>query len=157
METDEQEDESSQDQELPSENENSQSEDSVGGDNELENGVVAPPNSTKEQQTATHNRRRLFTFQFNNMGKTDFLLIKEDAKLIRFDEAHLRLSGKKSASSDGDTCHEDYGTFTGCSFCYFTDRSYLSLDWEPEMKKKYFDETVVEVKLYCSCFKSVFL
>uniref|UniRef100_A0A8D3BUR2 Ubiquitin carboxyl-terminal hydrolase n=1 Tax=Scophthalmus maximus TaxID=52904 RepID=A0A8D3BUR2_SCOMX len=26
----------------------------------------------------------------------------------------------------------------------FTDRSYLSLDWEPEMKKKYFDETVVE-------------
>lgn len=29
----------------------------------------------------------------------------------------------------------------------FTDRSYLSLDWEPEIKKKYFDETVVEVKL----------
>lgn len=28
----------------------------------------------------------------------------------------------------------------------FTDRSYLSLDWEPEIKKKYFDETVVEVK-----------
>lgn len=26
-----------------------------------------------------------------------------------------------------------------------TDRSYLSLDWEPEIKKKYFDETVVEV------------
>lgn len=30
--------------------------------------------------------------------------------------------------------------------CLSTDRSYLSLDWEPEMKKKYFDETVVEVK-----------
>lgn len=30
-------------------------------------------------------------------------------------------------------------------FFVFTDRSYLSLDWEPEMKKKYFDETVVEV------------
>lgn len=28
----------------------------------------------------------------------------------------------------------------------FTDRSYLSLDWEPEIKKKYFDETVIEVK-----------
>lgn len=28
----------------------------------------------------------------------------------------------------------------------FADRSYLSLDWEPEIKKKYFDETVVEVK-----------
>lgn len=95
METDEQDDESSQDQELPSENENSQSEDSVGGDNELENGVVAPQNSTKGQPTAGHNRKRLFTFQFNNMGKTDFLLIKEDTKLIRFDEAHLRLSGKK--------------------------------------------------------------
>lgn len=27
----------------------------------------------------------------------------------------------------------------------FSDRSYLSLDWEPEIKKKYFDETVVEV------------
>uniref|UniRef100_A0A671TT05 Ubiquitin carboxyl-terminal hydrolase n=1 Tax=Sparus aurata TaxID=8175 RepID=A0A671TT05_SPAAU len=52
METDEQDDESSQDQELPSENDNSQSEDSVGGDNELENGVVGPQNSTKGQQTA---------------------------------------------------------------------------------------------------------
>uniref|UniRef100_A0A8C5NFV1 Ubiquitin carboxyl-terminal hydrolase n=1 Tax=Gouania willdenowi TaxID=441366 RepID=A0A8C5NFV1_GOUWI len=50
METDEQDDESSQDQELPSENENSQSEDSVGGDNELENGVDAPQSSTKSQQ-----------------------------------------------------------------------------------------------------------
>ena len=36
METDEPDDESSQDQELPSENENSQSEDSVGGDNDSE-------------------------------------------------------------------------------------------------------------------------
>ncbi|XP_032361034.1 ubiquitin carboxyl-terminal hydrolase 15 isoform X2 [Etheostoma spectabile] len=114
METDEQDDESSQDQELPSENDNSQSEDSV--DNELENGVVGPQNSTKGQQTAGHNRKRLFTFQFNNMGKTDFTLIKEDTRQIRFDEGHLRLS----------------------------DRSYLSLDWEPEIKKKYFDETVVE-------------
>uniref|UniRef100_A0A3Q3L255 Ubiquitin carboxyl-terminal hydrolase n=1 Tax=Mastacembelus armatus TaxID=205130 RepID=A0A3Q3L255_9TELE len=116
METDEQDDESSQDQELPSENDNSQSEDSVGGDNELENGVVGPQNSTKGHQTAGHTRKRLFTFQFNNMGKTDFSLIKEDTRQIRFDEGHLRLS----------------------------DRSYLSLDWEPEIKKKYFDETVVE-------------
>uniref|UniRef100_A0A671TR01 Ubiquitin carboxyl-terminal hydrolase n=1 Tax=Sparus aurata TaxID=8175 RepID=A0A671TR01_SPAAU len=91
METDEQDDESSQDQELPSENDNSQSEDSVGGDNELENGVVGPQNSTKGQQTAGHNKKRLFTFQFNNMGKTDFSLIKEDTRQIRFDEGHLRV------------------------------------------------------------------
>uniref|UniRef100_A0A8C6KFL0 Ubiquitin carboxyl-terminal hydrolase n=1 Tax=Nothobranchius furzeri TaxID=105023 RepID=A0A8C6KFL0_NOTFU len=116
METDEQDDESSQDQELPSENENSQSEDSVGGDNELENGVVTPQISSKGEQTVGPTRKRLFTFQFNNMGKTDFSLIKEDTKQIRFDEGHLRLS----------------------------DRSYLSLDWEPEIKKKYFDETVIE-------------
>jgi len=32
------------------------------------------------------------------------------------------------------------------TFFLLTDRSYLSLDWEPEMKKKYFDETLVEVK-----------
>uniref|UniRef100_A0A671TUP5 Ubiquitin carboxyl-terminal hydrolase n=1 Tax=Sparus aurata TaxID=8175 RepID=A0A671TUP5_SPAAU len=83
METDEQDDESSQDQELPSENDNSQSEDSVGGDNELENGVVGPQNSTKGQQTAGHNKKRLFTFQFNNMGKTDFSLIKEDTSAMR--------------------------------------------------------------------------
>lgn len=31
-------------------------------------------------------------------------------------------------------------------FHFLPDRSYLSLDWEPEIKKKYFDETVVEVK-----------
>lgn len=90
METDEQDEESSQDQELPSENDNSQSEDSV--DNELENGVVGPQNSTK--QTAGRSRKRLFTFQFNNMGKTDFSLIKEDTRQIRFDEGHLRLSGR---------------------------------------------------------------
>uniref|UniRef100_A0A8D0DE10 Ubiquitin carboxyl-terminal hydrolase n=1 Tax=Sander lucioperca TaxID=283035 RepID=A0A8D0DE10_SANLU len=99
METDEQDDESSQDQELPSENDNSQSEDSV--DNELENGVVGPQNSTKDQQTAGHNRKRLFTFQFNNMGKTDFTLIKEDTRQIRFDEGHLRLSGR-NRSKDVD-------------------------------------------------------
>jgi len=92
METDEQDDESSQDQELPSENDNSQSEDSV--DNEQENGVVGSQNSTKGQQTAGLNRKRLFTFQFNNMGKTDFSLIKEDTRQIRFDEGHLRLSGR---------------------------------------------------------------
>lgn len=107
METDEQDDESSQDQELPSENDNSQSEDSVGGDNELENGVVAPQHSStkgqqqQQQQTTTstttggHSRKRLFTFQFNNMGKTDFSLIKEDTRQIRFDEGHLRLSGEE--------------------------------------------------------------
>uniref|UniRef100_A0A8D0AWA8 Ubiquitin carboxyl-terminal hydrolase n=1 Tax=Sander lucioperca TaxID=283035 RepID=A0A8D0AWA8_SANLU len=98
METDEQDDESSQDQELPSENDNSQSEDSV--DNELENGVVGPQNSTKDQQTAGHNRKRLFTFQFNNMGKTDFTLIKEDTRQIRFDEGHLRLSGRNRSKHE---------------------------------------------------------
>lgn len=102
METDEQDDESSQDQELPSENDNSQSEDSVGGDNELENGVVGPPNSTKGQQTAGQNRKRLFTFQFNNMGKTDLSLIKEDTRQIRFDEGHLRLSGRELQRQGND-------------------------------------------------------
>ncbi|KAL2102270.1 hypothetical protein ACEWY4_001438 [Coilia grayii] len=115
METDEQDDESSQDQELPSECDNSQSEDSVVGDNELENGV-GQENSTKGPPPLAGHKKRLFTFQFNNMGKTDFSLIKEESRQIRFDEGHLRLS----------------------------DRSYLSLDWEPETKKKYFDETVTE-------------
>ncbi|XP_036374081.1 ubiquitin carboxyl-terminal hydrolase 15-like isoform X2 [Megalops cyprinoides] len=114
METDEQDDESSQDQELPSENDNSQSEDSVGGDNDLENGI-GPDQTTKGQPFAGH-KKRLFTFQFNNMGKTDYSYIKEEPKEIRFDEGHLRLS----------------------------DRSYLSLDWEPDVKKKYFDESVAE-------------
>lgn len=36
-------------------------------------------------------------------------------------------------------------------FFFFLDRSYLSLDWEPETKKKYFDETVVEVTNACAC------
>ncbi|KAL0962772.1 hypothetical protein UPYG_G00345140 [Umbra pygmaea] len=125
METDEQDgdDESSQDQELPSENDNSQSEDSAGGgDNELENGVGPEEENlvTKchQNQTSTMKveRNRLFTFQFNNMGKTDFSLIKEEPRQIRFDDAHLRLS----------------------------DRSYLSLDWEPEIKKKHFDESITE-------------
>ncbi|XP_073695280.1 ubiquitin carboxyl-terminal hydrolase 15-like isoform X3 [Garra rufa] len=107
METDEPDDESSQDQELPSENDNSQSEDSVAGDNELENGLI-PENHGK--------KKRLFTFQFNNMGKTDSNFIKGEPRQIRFDEDHVRLS----------------------------DRCYLSLDWEPEMKRKYFNETVVE-------------
>lgn len=91
METDEQDDESSQDQELPSENDNSQSEDSVGGDNDLENGVV-PENTTKGQQLTGH-KKRLFTFQFNNMGKTDLSFIREEPRQIRFDDGHLRLSG----------------------------------------------------------------
>uniref|UniRef100_A0A8C4ZI62 Ubiquitin carboxyl-terminal hydrolase n=1 Tax=Gadus morhua TaxID=8049 RepID=A0A8C4ZI62_GADMO len=64
--------ESSQDQELPSENDNSQSEDSVGGDNELENGVVGPESSIKPQQTPGRHKTSLFSIQFNNMGKTDF-------------------------------------------------------------------------------------
>ncbi|XP_055761472.1 ubiquitin carboxyl-terminal hydrolase 15-like isoform X6 [Salvelinus fontinalis] len=125
METDEQDgdDESSQDQELPSENDNSQSEDSVGGgDNELENGVGpgGENSGTKGHQNQTSmtmgEKKRLFTFQFNNMGKTDFSLIKEEPRQIRFDEGHLRLS----------------------------DQSYLSLDWEPEVKKKHFDEGITE-------------
>uniref|UniRef100_A0AAY4DES8 Ubiquitin carboxyl-terminal hydrolase 15 n=1 Tax=Denticeps clupeoides TaxID=299321 RepID=A0AAY4DES8_9TELE len=94
--TDEQDDESSQDQELPSENDNSQSEDSVGGDNELENGVE---NSTKSHQLAGH-KKRLFTFQFNNMGKTDLSFIKEETQQIRFDEGHLRLSGQNCRSDN---------------------------------------------------------
>uniref|UniRef100_A0A8C6UTX6 Ubiquitin carboxyl-terminal hydrolase 15 n=1 Tax=Neogobius melanostomus TaxID=47308 RepID=A0A8C6UTX6_9GOBI len=72
-----------------------QSEDSVVGDNELENGVVGQPSSTKAQQTTAQNQKRLFTFQFNNMGKTDFTLIKDDTRQIRFDEGHLRLSARK--------------------------------------------------------------
>lgn len=92
METDEPDDESSQDQELPSENENSQSEDSVGCDNDLENGVI-PENPSKGQQLTSH-RKRLFTFQFNNMGKTDLNFFKGDSRQIRFHEDHMRLSGK---------------------------------------------------------------
>ncbi|KAK9976809.1 hypothetical protein ABG768_022010 [Culter alburnus] len=115
METDEPDDESSQDQELPSENDNSQSEDSVGGgDNELENGVL--PENCSKGPTLNGQKKRLFTFQFNNMGKTDANFIKGEARQIRFDEDHTRLS----------------------------DRCYLSLDWEPEMKRKYFNESAAE-------------
>ncbi|KAI7792214.1 putative ubiquitin carboxyl-terminal hydrolase 15-like, partial [Triplophysa rosa] len=114
METDEPDDESSQDQELPSENENSQSEDSVGCDNDLENGAVLE-NPSKGQQMASH-RKRLFTFQFNNMGKTDLNFIKGESRQIRFHEDHMRLS----------------------------DRCYLSLDWEPDIKRKYFNEAAAE-------------
>uniref|UniRef100_A0A673HUJ8 Ubiquitin carboxyl-terminal hydrolase 15 n=1 Tax=Sinocyclocheilus rhinocerous TaxID=307959 RepID=A0A673HUJ8_9TELE len=88
METDEPDDESSQDQELPSENDNSPSEDSVGlGDNELENGV-----DPGRAPALTAQKKRLFTFQFNNMGKSDASFIKGE---IRFDEDHMRLSGAK--------------------------------------------------------------
>lgn len=96
METDEPDDESSQDQELPSENDNSQSEDSVGGgDNELENGVL--PENCSKGPTLNGQKKRLFTFQFNNMGKTDANFIKGEARQIRFDEDHTRLSGGSRA------------------------------------------------------------
>ncbi|KAJ8401395.1 hypothetical protein AAFF_G00386260 [Aldrovandia affinis] len=108
METDDQDEESSQDQALPSENDNSQSEESVSGENDLQNGI-GPGHTTKSQPFA-----RLFTFHFNNMGKTDY--IKDELRLIRFDEARLQLS----------------------------DRSYISLDWEPELKQRYFDEKAAE-------------
>ena len=95
METDEQDEESSQDQELPSENDNSQSEDSVGGDNELENGVVGPESSIKPQQTPGRHKTSLFSIQFNNMGKTDFAVLKDGTRQICFDDGHIRLSGKR--------------------------------------------------------------
>ncbi|KAG1926570.1 ubiquitin carboxyl-terminal hydrolase 15-like isoform X1 [Pimephales promelas] len=109
METDEPDDESSQD--LPSENDNSSpSEDSLGGgDHELENSTNAT--------TVNGQKKRLFTFQFNNMGKTDSNFIRAgEPRQIHFDEDHTRLS----------------------------DRCYLSLDWEPETKRKYFNESVAE-------------
>ncbi|OWK16726.1 USP15, partial [Cervus elaphus hippelaphus] len=88
METDEPDDESSQDQELPSENENSQSEDSVGGDNDSENGLCTE--ETCRGQLTGH-KKRLFTFQFNNLGNTDINYIKDDTRHIRFDDRQLRL------------------------------------------------------------------
>ena len=91
METDEPDDESSQDQELPSENENSQSEDSVGGDNDSENGLCTE--DTCRGQLTGH-KKRLFTFQFNNLGNTDINYIKDDTRHIRFDDRQLRLDGK---------------------------------------------------------------
>ncbi|XP_043093152.1 ubiquitin carboxyl-terminal hydrolase 15-like isoform X2 [Puntigrus tetrazona] len=99
METDEPDEESSQDQDLPSENERSPSEDSVRSEHELENGLVPSE------------RKRLFTLHFNNMGKSDFIQGE-----VRFDEDHTRLS----------------------------DRCYLSLDWEPDVKRKYFNEATAE-------------
>ncbi|KAG7258245.1 hypothetical protein CRUP_035979, partial [Coryphaenoides rupestris] len=120
METDEPDEESSQDQELPSENDNSQSEDSVGGDTELENGVGGGPDKCSSPPPTVpapgRHRTGLFSIQFNNMGKTDFTLLKDGTRQICFDDGHIRLS----------------------------DRSYLSLDWEPEMKNKYFDERAAE-------------
>uniref|UniRef100_A0A8C0G0N8 Ubiquitin carboxyl-terminal hydrolase n=1 Tax=Chelonoidis abingdonii TaxID=106734 RepID=A0A8C0G0N8_CHEAB len=114
METDEQDDESSQDQELPSENENSQSEDSVGGDNDSENGLCTE--ETCKGQLLTGHKKRLFTFQFNNFGSTDTNYIKDDTRHIRFDDRQLRLD----------------------------ERSFLALDWDPEMKKRYFDDNAAE-------------
>ncbi|XP_073397619.1 ubiquitin carboxyl-terminal hydrolase 15 isoform X2 [Dendrobates tinctorius] len=113
METDEPDDESSQDQELPSENENSQSEDSVGGDNDSENGLCE---ETCKGQSATGQKKRLFTFQFTNLGNADISYIKDDTRYIRFDDRQLRLD----------------------------ESSYLALDWDPKMKKKYFDENAAE-------------
>ncbi|MGH0162009.1 UNVERIFIED_CONTAM: hypothetical protein FKN15_042278 [Acipenser sinensis] len=118
METDEQDDESSQDQELPSENDNSQSEGSVGGDNDLENGIGADQKNKGQQQLVGH-KKRLFTFQFNNLGNTDFNYIKEETRQIRFDDRQHRLD----------------------------ERSYLSLDWEPGLKKIYFDDNAAEATL----------
>uniref|UniRef100_A0A8C8S4U6 Ubiquitin carboxyl-terminal hydrolase n=1 Tax=Pelusios castaneus TaxID=367368 RepID=A0A8C8S4U6_9SAUR len=85
METDEQDDEFSQDQELPSENENSQSEDSVGGDNDSENGLCTE--ETCKGQLLMGHKKRLFTFQFNNLGSTDLNYIKDDMRHIRFDDS----------------------------------------------------------------------
>uniref|UniRef100_A0A8C0B569 Ubiquitin carboxyl-terminal hydrolase n=1 Tax=Buteo japonicus TaxID=224669 RepID=A0A8C0B569_9AVES len=73
-----------QDQELPSENENSQSEDSVGGDNDSENGLCTE--DTCKGQPLTGHKKRLFTFQFNNLGNTDINYIKDDTRHIRFDD-----------------------------------------------------------------------
>lgn len=113
METDEPDDESSQDQELPSENENSQSEDSVGGDNDSENGLCTE--ETCKGQLTGH-KKRLFTFQFNNLGSTDINYIKDDTRHIRFDDRQLRLD----------------------------ERSFLALDWDPDLRKRYFDENAAE-------------
>ncbi|XP_077121487.1 ubiquitin carboxyl-terminal hydrolase 15 isoform X3 [Ranitomeya variabilis] len=113
METDEPDDESSQDQELPSENENSQSEDSVGGDNDSENGLCE---DTCKGQSATGQKKRLFTFQFTNLGNADISYIKDDTRYIRFDDRQLRLD----------------------------ESSYLALDWDPKTKRKYFDENAAE-------------
>ncbi|KAM8974589.1 ubiquitin carboxyl-terminal hydrolase 15 isoform 2-T2 [Pelodytes ibericus] len=114
METDEPDDESSQDQELPSENENSQSEDSVGGDNDSENGLCTE--ETCKGQSLTGQKKRLFTFHFTTLGNADISYIKDDTRYIRFDDRQLRLD----------------------------ERSYLALDWDPKLKKRYFDENAAE-------------
>ncbi|XP_053318592.1 ubiquitin carboxyl-terminal hydrolase 15 isoform X2 [Spea bombifrons] len=114
METDEPDDESSQDQELPSENENSQSEDSVGGDNDSENGLCTE--ETCKGQSLAGQKKRLFTFHFTTLGNADISYIKDDTRYIRFDDRQLRLD----------------------------ERSYLALDWDPKLKKRYFDENAAE-------------
>lgn len=126
METDEPDEESSQDQELPSENENSQSEDSVGCDNDLENGVV-PENPSKGQ---TSQRKRLFTFQFNNMGKTDPNFIKGESRQIRFHEDHMRLSGKNLHLPCSYWSHVLWRHHPGTQY------SHLS---KPEMREKFLE------------------
>lgn len=129
METDEQDDESSQDQELPSENENSQSEDSVGGDNDSENGLCTE--DTCKGQPLTGHKKRLFTFQFNNLGNTDINYIKDDTRHIRFDDRQPRLDGK-SWGTDWATFDSDvfffsfhfHGIFH--SLCMLLDKPFFS-------------------------------
>lgn len=123
METDEPDEESSQDQDLPSENERSPSEDSVSADTELENGLE---------------RKRLFTLHFNNMGKSDF--IKGE---VRFDEDHTRLSGALPYTATATEPSPSADLFLSSP----ADRCYLSLDWEPDIKRKLFNEAAAEVKL----------
>ncbi|XP_007893450.1 ubiquitin carboxyl-terminal hydrolase 15 isoform X2 [Callorhinchus milii] len=116
METDEQDDESSQDQELPSENENSQSEESVGGDNDdSENGICT--DDTCKGHLFQGHKKQLFTFQFNNLGNADINYVKDDSRQIRFEDSRqIRLD----------------------------ERTYLALDWDPEVKKRCFDENAAE-------------
>uniref|UniRef100_A0A4W3I552 Ubiquitin carboxyl-terminal hydrolase n=1 Tax=Callorhinchus milii TaxID=7868 RepID=A0A4W3I552_CALMI len=94
METDEQDDESSQDQELPSENENSQSEESVGGDNDdSENGICT--DDTCKGHLFQGHKKQLFTFQFNNLGNADINYVKDDSRQIRFEDSRqIRLDGE---------------------------------------------------------------
>ncbi|XP_061495842.1 ubiquitin carboxyl-terminal hydrolase 15 isoform X2 [Rhineura floridana] len=61
-------------------------------------------------------KKRLFTFQFNCLGNTDINYVKDDTRHIRFDDRQLRLD----------------------------ERSFLALDWDPEFKKRYFDENAAE-------------
>ncbi|XP_026523596.1 ubiquitin carboxyl-terminal hydrolase 15 isoform X2 [Notechis scutatus] len=61
-------------------------------------------------------KKRLFTFQFNSLGNTDINYVKDDTRHIRFDDRQLRLD----------------------------ERSFLALDWDPEFKKRYFDENAAE-------------